>query len=373
MGSIDLSLQVKPIKYHAIFEVLQRDLLAGKYAGDRRLPSEAELGLRYKVSRPTAARALRELQQIGLIRRRAGSGSYPVSPKSSSNATTLKLGLIVPGLGNTEIFDPVSSEINRYAQSLGSTVLSGDGAPADSSGENELDTCRRLIEQSVSGVFFAPIESLPDREMWNRLIAHEFSNRGIPVVLLDRDLDEFPARSQFDLVAIDNVAAAMEITAHLMAGGCRKITFLARLQYPSTTDLRLLGLREGVRRSGITSAKTSAKFGDPSDSQFVRRMLKETVPDAILCSNDQTAAILIRTLGQLGLQIPDQIAVAGFDDVQYASLLAPPLTTIRQPCREIGRTAVRLLLDRIANPALPPRQVLHSHELVIRQSTRPVG
>lgn len=365
---------MKSTKYQVIFETLERDLVSGKYALHRRLPSEAELCHRFNVSRPTAARALRELQQLGLITRRAGSGSYPTAPKSAPHDDAARtLGLIVPGLGHTEILDPIAGEINRYAQALGSTVLSGDGAAEKSSGEAELELCRHLLDRAVDGVFFAPIESLPDRAVWNQRIAGEFLNHAIPMVLLDRDLGEYPERSKFDLIGIDNVAAAMEVTAHLVAGGCRSICFLARPHYPSTTDLRLLGCREAVRRSECGEIKISTRFGEPSDSAFVAHTLQETAADAFLCSNDQTAALLIRTLGQLGKEIPEQIAVAGFDDVQYATLLAPPLTTIRQPCREIGRSAVQLLLHRIADPALPPRQVLHSHQLIVRGSTRLVG
>jgi DNA-binding LacI/PurR family transcriptional regulator len=113
-----------------------------------------------------------------------------------------------------------------------------------------------------------------------------------------------------------------------------------------------------------------AHFGDPADAKFVANVLHLAQPDAILCSNDQTAALLMRTLIQLKRQVPEMIAVAGFDDVQYATLLSPSLTTVRQPCRELGRSAVKALLERIENPGLPPRQILHSHELVIRQSTK---
>jgi DNA-binding LacI/PurR family transcriptional regulator len=97
-------------------------------------------------------------------------------------------------------------------------------------------------------------------------------------------------------------------------------------------------------------------------------MLESASPDSIICSNDQTAALLMRTLTQLHRQVPEQIAVAGFDDVEYASLLSPALTTIRQPCSEIARTAVRTLLERISNPALPPRHIQHCGQLVVRQS-----
>jgi LacI family transcriptional regulator len=94
-------------KYVTVFEALQREILEGKFSDGRRLPSEAELCLRYKVSRPTAARALRDLQQMGVITRRAGSGSYPVLLHAPAPAKLHVLGLFVPGLGNTEILVPI--------------------------------------------------------------------------------------------------------------------------------------------------------------------------------------------------------------------------------------------------------------------------
>ena len=109
-------------KYIKVFETLQRDILNGKFSHGRRLPSEAELCLRFKVSRPTAARALRELQQMGVIIRRAGSGSYLAFQAVKPTPTSHTLGLFVPGLGNTEILDPICNEITRYAQTLGCAV-----------------------------------------------------------------------------------------------------------------------------------------------------------------------------------------------------------------------------------------------------------
>ena len=356
-------------KYAVIFKALQHEILEGKFAQGKRLPSEAELCLRYKISRPTAARALRELQQLGVITRRAGSGSYLTLPTLAEPARARTLGLLVPGLGNTEILDPICNEITRFAQSLGRSVLWGDAVNLVRSGEDALRLCEQYIERAVEGIFFAPLESIPDRERWNHRIADEFVRNGVPLVLLDRDLGEFSSRSDFDLIGIDNVAAAVALTEHLLTQGRRRICFLAPPHSPSTTDLRLLGCREALRRHGERAKYRLSHFGDPMDVRFLRHMLESVKPDAIICSNDQTAALLIRTLLQLGKTLPRDIAVAGFDDVQYATLLTPPLTTIRQPCRELGRSAVKALLERISDPAMSPRQILHSHELVIRQST----
>jgi DNA-binding LacI/PurR family transcriptional regulator len=353
----------------AVFEGLQREILSAKFARGKRLPSETELCLRYDVSRPTAARALRELQQMGVIIRKAGAGNYLASTPTPQPSTTHTLGLFVPGLGNTEILDPICNEITRFAQTLGCAVLWGDATIPIATGADALQLCKRFISRKVEGVFFAPLENIADRGDWNRRIADEFSSHQIPFILLDRDLDEYPSRSEFDLVGIDNVVASIAISNHLLEQGRRRLCFVARDNFPSTTDLRLLGCREAIRRFGIKARYKIPFFGDPSDTRFVSNLLATSEPDAILCANDQSAALLMRTLSALGRVVPAEIAVAGFDDVQYATLLSPSLTTISQPCRQLARSAVGALLERMQKPDLPPRQILHSHQLVVRQST----
>jgi GntR family transcriptional regulator of arabinose operon len=254
------------------------------------------------------------------------------------------LGLLVPGLGKTEILDPICNEITRFAQSLHCNVLWGDAEHPVGSGAHALALCEGYIERAVDGVFFAPMELVSDRALWNQRVADRLTSAGVPMVLLDRDLHEFPGRSAFDLIGIDNFRAAILVTQHLIERGAHRICFLAKPDFPDTTDLRTAGCREAVRRA-------------------------RGVQYAFLCANDQTAALLLRTLHGLGLAIPDQMRVAGFDDIQYATLLSVPLTTIRQPCREIARAATLALLERIAEPAIPAREILLPVELVVRQST----
>lgn len=360
-------------KYTEVFESLQRGILEGKFAHDKRLPSEAELALRYKVSRPTAARALRELQQMGIIIRRVGSGSYLKATTVATTKVSRTFGLLVPGLGNTEILDPICNEITRFAQSVGCSVLWGDAIEPIVSGKDAIALCQHYIKNPVDGIFFAPIESIPDRELWNRRIADIFMENNIPIVLLDRDFEEFPARSNLDLVGIDNLTAAMELTQHLISLGRRRICFFARPHCPSTTDLRLLGCREAMRRAGIAENYPVAHFEDPSDPSAVAAAIAAASPDAIVCSNDQTAAILMRTLAQMGHRVPEELSIVGFDDVRYATLLSIPLTTSRQPCRDLGRFAVKTLIERIEDPQLPRRHIQLASELVIRQSSGPAA
>ncbi len=356
-------------KHRNVFETLKQQIEANHYTTGKRLPSETELANRFGVSRPTASRALRDLQQLGLIERRAGSGSY-LSPPAGSATKTPKatFGLLVPGLGDTEILDPICNEITRFSQSLGSTVLWGDTVVSTNTSEDALALCRQYIERKVNGVFFAPIEAIADREAVNREICSMLTEASIAVILLDRDILEFPQRSRYDLIGIDNFSAGYVLTEHLLAHGTRDFRFLARPNYPATTDLRLAGCREAISRAGLMQKQPLAWFGDPGDPDFVQEMLSLSLPQAVLCSNDQTAAKLIRTLSNTGISLPRDLRIAGFDDVHYATLLTVPLTTIHQPCRAIGHAAVRAMQRRIHHTDRAPQQVLLPFNLVIRES-----
>ena len=109
-------------------------------------------------------------------------------------------------------------------------------------------------------------------------------------------------------------------------------------------------------------------LGDASDLKFIKAILKKDHPDAFLCANDFTAGKLMHTLISIGQRIPEDIRIVGIDDVKYASLLPVPLTTQRQPCRDIGRIALAVMLDRISNPDLPPRDILLGCQMVVRRS-----
>jgi len=98
-------------------------------------------------------------------------------------------------------------------------------------------------------------------------------------------------------------------------------------------------------------------------------MLDAAKANAFVCANDRTAGMLMQVLLELGLRIPHDIRIVGMDDVEYASLLPVPLTTIHQPCREIGEAAVEAMVERIARPGLLARDILLDCRLVVRKSS----
>ena len=117
--------------------------------------------------------------------------------------------------------------------------------------------------------------------------------------------------------------------------------------------------------------KTVKLVCEPDDAQVIGAMLRgRHAPDAIVCGNDTAAAKLIGTLRKLGKRVPEDVLVAGFDDVQHASIVNPPLTTVHQPCEALARAVFEILLDRIANPDRPARKITLDAPLVLRDSTK---
>ncbi len=110
------------------------------------------------------------------------------------------------------------------------------------------------------------------------------------------------------------------------------------------------------------------KVGEPDDLKFVRTLTGKRGLDSIICANDQVAAVLMRSLETVGVRVPHDVRVVGFDDVRYAMLLSVPLTTMHQPRRDIGVIAFRMMMDRIADPTLPARSNVLPPRLVVRES-----
>jgi len=346
-------------KYRQILDKLRSDIQAGRFKPGDRLPSEADLGSKFDVSRLTIQRVLKELQIEDLIERRAGSGTYV---RKKAELTGHLFGLLIPGLGETEIFEPMCQGMAKAGRSGGHALLWGDTAYGSAGREHQArQLCADYIERRVSGVFFAPIEFIPDKDEVNLSIAQSLSAAGIPIVLLDRCIKTYPERSCFDLVGIDNRRTGCRLTCHLLSQGCSKLVFFDRPYSAPTVAARARGFRDAVPDGEIVE-------GDPSDREFLRDMMERRQPDGIVCANDATAANLMQTLDGIGYSVPESVRIVGCDDVRYASLLTVPLTTMRQPCMEMGEMAIHLMLSRIAQPDLPARDLLLDCKLVVRQS-----
>ncbi len=353
-------------KYRRILEDLREAIEGGRLKPGDKLQTEAELGRVYQASRITVARAVNELMQHGLVSRRAGSGTHVLARAEDKGHV---FGLLIPDLGRTEIFEPICQGMMRSPLARRHSLLWGHAmGEAEQQGPEAEQLCQHYISQQVSGVFFAPLEYSVMREQVNQRIAAALERAGIPIVLLDRCYAPYPFRSRHDLVGVDNRAIGYVLTQHLIGAGAKRIAFVSRAHSASTVTARIAGYREALYACNLRPKEDMAREGDPAEPAFVRRLLAELRPDAILCANDLLAGRLIATLGDLGVDVPREMRVAGVDDVKYASLLPVPLTTQHQNCHEIGAMALATMLDRVANPAAPVRDILLQTTTIVRSS-----
>jgi LacI family transcriptional regulator len=195
----------------------------------------------------------------------------------------------------------------------------------------------------------------------------ELEARGVPYVRISPGTEHERSSS----VSMDDVQAADDMTSHLIALGHRRIGFIIGHTNHAASDLRLYGYRRALDRAGIAFEPKYVRPGafDFASGEAAADVLLDLPqrPTAIFASNDDMAAGVLTVAHRRGLAVPKELSVAGFDDTALASQLWPPLTTVRQPTRELAYAAASLLFDaaeEVVHRRLP-------HELVIRASTVP--
>jgi len=353
-------------KHRRVFDYLHANIQSGALKVGDRLPSEAELGKLFDASRITVAKAVLDLQRMGLVTRRPGAGTHVLAQHHASGHT---FGMLIPELGLTEIFEPICLGMMRSPFARPDALLWGNASTSvrESAKEGE-QMVNSFIVQKVSGVFFAPLELTGEKDAANRRIARSLERAQIPFVLLDRCYMPFPERSAHDLVGVDNRRAGYMATAHLLGQGLSRLAYFGEPNVANTVDARIAGFHEALRNFQIRPEQDPAWRGSPLDEAFVRRLLDTLRPEGIVCANDLTAARLMQMLMGMGVRIPEDVRIVGMDDVKYASLLPVPLTTIHQDCAGIGAVAMATMLERIEHPELPVRDVLVPTRLVVRRS-----
>jgi LacI family transcriptional regulator len=192
----------------------------------------------------------------------------------------------------------------------------------------------------------------------------------LPVALVAGSPDE----PNVDVVDADNRSGTKALVCHLVeVHGFRRLFYVAGpTDAPDAIARRsafneVLAEHKGMQPAGFYEGRFSAISGKLAAQEIMAGRDRD-LPDAIVCANDQMAIGAMRELQEGGLRVPEDIAVAGFDDIYPGTLIAPSLTTVRQPMRQLGQRACSRLLDRIADPTLPHRVELLPTELIVRES-----
>ncbi|HEX4701180.1 MAG TPA: LacI family DNA-binding transcriptional regulator [Pseudonocardiaceae bacterium] len=192
--------------------------------------------------------------------------------------------------------------------------------------------------------------------------------RSIPVVMLANR-----ARRGLDVVSADNRGGARDMTSHMIeVHGCREIAFVGGPARSPDSVARFAGFQDALRAADLSTPDEPAAAGGFTESGGARAMRELLAhgrrPEAIVFGNDEMAIGALSVLRAARIRVPVDIAVTGFDDIAAARHVHPPLTTVRQPMRQLGERSVRLLLDRLDQPTAPRRSITLPVEMVPRRS-----
>ncbi len=235
--------------------------------------------------------------------------------------------------------------------------------PVDSNAPGLVQDIAAMIDEThLDGLILSP----PVTEC--AALLDELDKRGLPYVRVEPGIRREDGHS----VTIDDIAAARELTAHLTGHGHRAIAFITGPESHISSVERLAGYRAALEEAGIAFDPALVATGDysfESGREAARRILARSPrPTAIFAGNDDMAAGALAVAHELDITVPDELSIAGFDDSTLAAAVWPPLTTVRQPVRELAHTAADLLLA----PERGAGRVTLDYTLVIRASTGPV-
>ncbi|MFC7344451.1 LacI family DNA-binding transcriptional regulator [Saccharopolyspora griseoalba] len=306
------------------------------------------------VSVATASRALsgqrgvRQANRDKVVAAARELGYEPnVVAASLRSRTTHTIGMVVPRIGNP-FFATLVEEVEKQLQGGNRSLLL---ANSDYQPEVERRQVQALLDRRVDALLLIPCH----RERSEEALAAAAAR--IPVVQLDLRVDGFDA----SWVGVDNEAGMRELLGHLDA---RRTVFVGAEPTDSSAQSRL----DGYRRAGAGDEVLLGDFSKEWGEKAAGRLLSEGLPEAVVCGNDVIALGVLAEFARRGVRVPQEVRVTGFDDIPYAELGQPALTTIRQPQAEIAAEAVRVLHDRLAGVETTSRRTAITPALVARSS-----
>lgn len=283
---------------------------------------------------------------------------YRPSPNARSLAARRHdaTGIVFPDLSGP-YYSEVIYGFERAAVEARQSVLILGTHGRDRGDELVQDLANRVDGLLITG------RTVPDR------VVAGLSRQGIPIVLLAR-----PAVNGTDTVLAENRRTAVALVEHLLEHGRRELLFVGDPDASPDASERWAGFLEAHRRHGrpVPEPPLPSDYTERGGLAAVAGLLggspRDHLPDALVCANDEIAIGAIRAARDAGIDVPRHLAVTGWDDIPAGSVVWPPLTTVRQPMRELGSTAAELLAERISGGRSTPRHVLLPTTLVLRGS-----
>jgi len=387
-----------------VIDVLADRIRSGQYGAGEMLPTERTLATEFGVNRQSVRTAIEQLIRDGLVTQRPNCrpmvGPAPLEMKqergrkvtertsrkaasriSASNLVALIMwrgggplerwrgGSLLDHAGASQqrIFWGVNQSLMKLRRHAVFLDLGGDQIGSEEeNAAREAEHLRYIRDEGFGGALFYPYAYRHNHDLVREV------SRSVPLVLLDRKI----AGIDTDFVGLQNYRAIAMVIEHLLAQGHRRITYITRSEPIHTVQDRLQGYVDAVRGMGDPEVTEMVLNLPPYQNErswtffdAVFRLPKEQRPTAAVCISDYLAVTVAERLQYLGLSIPEDVALTGFDNIVPVLPNGIGLTTVAQPYEEIGIQAVNLLMRRIQDRRTPPCSVELPAELIVRDSS----
>jgi GntR family transcriptional regulator of arabinose operon len=373
----------KPL-YQSIMEQYQDQIHSAKLKTGDRIPTEHELAEMFNVSRITAIRAVKELEHLGLVSRTKGKGTF-VNDRTDWKSSEAEVA-------NKEKFGhslPILSIVLPFDEYYGYEILRGAEKAARENGyyvtfhcssystTREREIINKLRKDGVQGIIVYPVSSYHNIDVFGEMIIDRY-----PFVIIDRNIEGLDVPH----VVSNNYQGFHSIVSHLVELGHRKIAFVgSSIREAASITERYKGYCKALINSGISlrpewvvdlSLETPSLPSGPSAgrnasvSEALTKLLSlDHFPTAITAVNDVIAMIVMKEALQMGITIPDQLSITGFDNLSFCEHLEIPLTTVEQSFFSMGEEAVSMLVHDIKTGKSNARQIVLDIKPIIREST----
>ncbi len=306
-----------------------------------------------RVSPATRSRVEQAMRDLGFVRNESAR------QLRAGRSRTLAYVLLD---ARNPFFTDVAEGAERTAEGAGLSLFL---CHSDNRASREADYLAHLVEQRVQGILVTPVDPSAD-------VLAEVRRNGTPIVIVDRTREG----GDFCSVAVDDVLGGRLAVEHLVERGHTRVAFIGGPDAIGQVRDRLEGARQAWSEAGLPDDQlTVVPTGGltvvegRSAGERVMGIAARRRPTAAFCANDLLALGLLQQLSTSGARVPDDLAIVGYDDIEYASAAAVPLSSVRQPRQELGRRAAELVLDEAQNPDHEHQQVVFTPELVARRST----
>lgn len=350
-------------KYQQVKNYVLLQIENNKLGVDARIPSESEFSNLLKVSSITVRKALTELVNEGVIYRVRGRGSFvsnrtaQLADNASPYVTLIISGTELNDSSYMQIIKGIQSYLNQQDCKLIIEFVENDV-------DQECELILKLVQIETRGLLIYSAD--PDAAIG---YLNELRSNQVPYVMLDRS----PSGYSVDSVTCNNHDGAYEAVQYLIAQGHKSIGFVSYDFHLSTEVDRYNGYRHAMTDAGQVPGQDIRFFQRDLDYNKMADLIHRGELTALFCANDRRALEVIDRLSQLGIHIPDQLSVMGFDDFEGSKFAKVPLTTVKQYFETLGFEGAKFLFDRSRD--LNPnsyKKILLSTDLVIRDSTRKI-